>query len=212
MAAFRVNWNHSKSLHSVAIFIECFFLFNFIIKFFREFKKPNADKPTKNLKECAIHYLKTDCIIDFIALIPFPYILKLEGDAEDLFFLLKQIRMYDLFKTFDRLKLAKYMGNWIFFSFISHGQEKMIEFKFQYNILEHRRYKTNSEKKAKKQDLISQNDSVLLAGYMIDLLSVVYAIFQATFQMSMMFIIYVVAIEQWYDEVNYSTPAVYAIY
>ena len=113
-----MNWLHSHTVHMTAFVFEWFFFVNLIIKFFREFTPENEVKPCRDLRKCAKNYLKTDFIIDFIALIPFPYILKFANDEQDMFFLIKHIRMYDLFLTFNRRKLANSIGKWFYFNVI----------------------------------------------------------------------------------------------
>jgi hypothetical protein len=72
--AFRLNWGHYGNTLEYVVYVELFFLSDMIINFFREYTPKNGVTPIKDLRLCAIQYLKTKFIIDFIAILPFQMI------------------------------------------------------------------------------------------------------------------------------------------
>ena len=98
MAAFVAPKFGEKNFTIMLIF-ESVFLVSMGLKFFREFTKDGQTLPTKDLKQIAERYLKTDFIYDLIPLIPFPLIMDFDGRESHLY-LVKCTRMINGFRIF----------------------------------------------------------------------------------------------------------------
>jgi len=81
------------------IFFECVFLVVFIMEFFTEYKLPGSSKSVKSIKLIAIHYCKTDCPLDLLALIPWNLFLHFPGSHY--LFVFKVLRLRLAFKILD---------------------------------------------------------------------------------------------------------------
>jgi hypothetical protein len=78
MAAFK-SPTPDHHLFKVMLYFEFIFFCEIVFKFFEEFTKDGQTIPTRSLYEIGMKYLKGQFIYDFIPLIPFPYLLPLNG-------------------------------------------------------------------------------------------------------------------------------------
>lgn len=205
IAAFRFNWTHNSTTYYIADAIELFILFDICTKFIREYTPPGQTTPVRDWKLCAKDYAKTLMLADLIYILPLQKI-PMINNRQDLFFLIKQPRCLRLFLIADVRSIAHAFGefsynfrNWLY----NRKKEQVRDFKFQYNILE-----TNAYQKFIRDqvfDNFSKNDFELLWGYIVRLIKNVMIVFEACYQVCLLFLIVCVGIEEWQDQINYTT-------
>ena len=79
---------------------EVIFFIHMCVQFFREFK-PSAEKPpVRDFAKCAMNYINTGFAKDFIPLLPF-YAVKLKRNRQNLFYIIKMVRLIKGFEIFD---------------------------------------------------------------------------------------------------------------
>ena len=141
LAAFRF-WDINRYGVWLSDVFELFFLVDMILKFFLEYTPSYSRTPVRNLRLTSQHYIETQFFWDFVALMPLQK-LTLTDHRDRLFYLLKQVRMIDLIRTYDRRAVEKYIGekmyhslNWLYG--IKENEQK--PFKFIFNIQEAREF------------------------------------------------------------------------
>lgn len=94
-------------------FIELFFLFDLIFCFLQEYQDEETYTMVSNLRKIAIHYMKGSFIFDFIAIIPFEFLLSRENglnekSESDKFRILKLFRLLRLARFGELLKIERF--------------------------------------------------------------------------------------------------------
>lgn len=93
------NKEEDNSLITTTV-IEVFFLIHLLLQFFIEFR-PSAEKaPVRDIPKISVHYLQNGFAMDFIPIIPF-YAVSLKRKRQDLFYIIKMIRLIKGFNIFD---------------------------------------------------------------------------------------------------------------
>lgn len=90
--------------------IECCFLFDMILMFFKEFTPEDTTKPVTSFQEITEHYVQNQLIIDIIPIIPLQ-LLTLHRQRERLFYLLKFQRLFRGMKVYSRSSVMKFFKN-----------------------------------------------------------------------------------------------------
>lgn len=87
------------------MYFETVFAISFVLNFFVDFTPDGSTIPTRNMKQIAIRYLKSDFLLDFIPLIPFPTLLSMKSYKETHFYMIKIIRLAKCERIFNTTKI-----------------------------------------------------------------------------------------------------------
>ena len=174
-----------------------------IIKFFLRYYPINETTEEKDLVKCIKNYLSTNFIWDLVCIVPIQKF-EMHNARQNLIYMLKQIRLMELSESLDVRRLSKVIGQELF-KFrewvLQKPPEKMKIFKFQYNVEEV--YNFKESKKIMKFEKFSKNDINLIVAFVVELCTNIYVIFQVAYQVSMLFLIMCVIIEDFMDDTNY---------
>jgi hypothetical protein len=189
IAAFRINYKHTDNTLLLADIFELFFLFDNIIKCFREYTPENETVPVRDIRKCAWNYVCTLFFWDMVFIAPVQKF-QMTNNRQFLYFLIKQGRCNRLFLIADKRAISVALGSWIFKTrnfLLNKPPENIKPFKFQYNIEEV--YKFKKEKKEFVKEPVSKNDLILLTGFFVKLTKNVLTVFEVAYQAGLFFLV-----------------------
>jgi len=106
LAAFRMHDQLKTSISGLWLFYETMFFIDIVLQFLKEFKSETTNLPVRDLEKIAWNYLENGFVTDFIAIIPLQ-ILELKSKRENLFFLIKLIRLEKGLRLFNVTDIMK---------------------------------------------------------------------------------------------------------
>jgi len=102
-------WGENERELMVADCFEIYFLIDFIMNFFVQYTPPWRMAPVKNVRLTSLNYWKTGFKLDLIALIPLQK-LSYSNHREQIFFLVKHVRMINLLTIYDGRAVIKFIA------------------------------------------------------------------------------------------------------
>ena len=84
--------SHFDLFFNIDITFEAIFLVAMLLEFITDFKTGSQQKVNRDLLSISKKYIKGNLLYDFIAIIPFSLLIKINGGYERLFYLLKMVR------------------------------------------------------------------------------------------------------------------------
>ena len=106
LAAFRMHKELNETIMSIWILYELIFFLDIILQFLLEFTSETSSIPVRDLEKIAWNYIYNGFVTDFIAIIPLQ-IIQLKNNRQNLFFLIKLIRLEKGLRLFDVTDIMK---------------------------------------------------------------------------------------------------------
>ena len=106
LAAFRMHKDLNPKIMDLWWFYEIVFFLDMVFQFFKEYTSETTNLPVRDLGRIAGNYLENGLVTDAIALVPFQ-VLNLKNRRENLFFLIKLVRLGKGLRLFDVTAIMK---------------------------------------------------------------------------------------------------------